>query len=308
MKTLMTVQGAIDARTLGHFQMHEHIFVRATPASERNPALRIDDEAKSLAELRAYRAAGGGAILDAQPGGAGRDAAALKRLSRDSGVHIVAVTGYHLPGFYDPTHWIFSDGVETLRERFLSDLQGDGAEGGVCAGAVKAAIAENGPEGRFETCLRAAAGAAARAEAPLILHTERGIGAVDAVHICEAEGLAPERIAVCHADRQAEDWTPHEGIARTGAFLEYDTIARYKYHDDESEIRLILHMLELGYADKLLLSMDTTAARLISYTPEAPGLDFILRKFLPALRREGVPEATLENITQRNPLRAFGIL
>ena len=308
MKTLMTVQGPIDARVLGHFQMHEHLFVRATPASEVAPALRIDDEAKSLAELRAYRATGGGAILDAQPVGAGRDAAALRRLSRDSGVHIVTVTGYHLPAFYEPDHWIFSDGVEALRDRFLDELQGAGAEGGVHPGAVKAAITEHGPEGRLEVCLRAAAGAAARAEVPLILHTEKGVGAVEAIQICEAECLAPEWIAVCHVDRQADDWAPHEEIARTGAFLEYDTIARYKYHDDESEIKLILHMLELGCENRLLLSLDTTAARLISYDPKAPGLDFILRKFLPALAQAGVPWETVENIAQRNPLRVFGIL
>ena len=198
--------------------------------------------------------------------------------------------------------------MEALRDRFLEELQSGGAEGGVLAGAVKAAIGNNGAEGRLEVCLRAAAGAAARAEVPLILHTEKGIGAAEAVHICEEEGLAPERVAVCHVDRQADDWAPHEEIARTGAFMEYDTIARYKYHDDESEIRLILHMLELGYADKLLLSLDTTAARLISYAPEAPGLDFILRAFLPALSKAGVSAETLENITHRNPLRVFGIL
>ena len=53
MKSLMTVQGLTDARVLGHFQMHEHLFVHATPASDANPALRIDDEERSLAELLA---------------------------------------------------------------------------------------------------------------------------------------------------------------------------------------------------------------------------------------------------------------
>ena len=308
MKTLMTVQGPMDARALGHFQMHEHIFVRPTPASERNPALQIDDEERSLVELRAYHAAGGGAILDAQPGGAGRDAAALRRLSQSSGVRIVTVTGYHLPAFYAPAHWIFTDDCAALQDRFLAELRGETVEGGVCAGAVKAAIAENGPEGRFAVCLRAAAGAAAQADVPLILHTERGIGAVDAVKLCEEEGLAPERIVVCHADRQAEDWGAHEEIARTGAFLEYDTIARYKYHDDASEIQLILHMLEFGCENRLLLSLDTTAARLISYTSEAPGMDFLLRRFFPALQEAGISKSVIENISERNPLRAFGIL
>ena len=62
------------AETLGHFQPHEHLFVHPTPASKKSPALEISSEEKSLAELLEYRQKGGGAIADAQPLGAGRDA------------------------------------------------------------------------------------------------------------------------------------------------------------------------------------------------------------------------------------------
>ena len=52
----------------------------------------MDDEARSAAELAQYRKSGGALLVDAQPGGYGRDAAVLKRLSAKSNVHIVAVT------------------------------------------------------------------------------------------------------------------------------------------------------------------------------------------------------------------------
>lgn len=310
MRTLMTVQGPLPPEALGHCQMHEHIYVGPTPAARVYPALRIDDAARSLRELRAYRGAGGASLLDAQPLGAGRNIAALACLSRESGVNIVAVTGYHLPDFYSPDHWIFSEDPAALRERFCAELlEGVDCDGArIRPGAVKAAISAEGPVGRLGACLRAAAGAAARADVPLILHTERGAGAAEAVDICAAEGLSPSRIAVCHADRQAKDFSVHEAIARTGAFLEYDTIARYKYHDDAAEMRLILHMLERGCAGRLLFSLDTTAARLRSYgDPAAPGLDFILQTFLPMLVAAGVPRETIRDITVRNPLRIFGL-
>lgn len=309
MAWLTTVRGPLEAGKLGYCQMHEHVFVRATPASENNSALKIDDEKRSLEDLRAYRAAGGMSLLDAQPLGAGRSLSALVRLSCASGVNIIAVTGYHLPIFYPDNHWIFREELEALQARFLEELL-EGVrcdEGSVSPGAVKAAIGADGPVGRFALCLRAAAGAAAQAGKPLILHTERGCGAVEAVKLCEKAGLDPARIAVCHADRQAEDFSIHEEIARTGAFLEYDTIARYRYHDDASEMRLILHMLEQGHGNRLLFSLDTTAARLKGYHPDAPGLDFLLRKFLPALERAGVQHETLQNIMVFNPLRLFGV-
>lgn len=309
MPSIRTVTGPIAPEALGFCQPHEHIFVRPTPASRENPALRIDDEARSAEELIAYRAAGGDALIDCQPVGAGRDIRALRRLSAASGVAIVAVTGYHLPAFYPRDHWILTEDADRLRERFLAELgagiaSGSEGQGPVFPGAVKAAIGKDGPAGRFEVCLRAAAGAAARAGVPLILHTECGAGAVEAVSICEQEGLDPARVAVCHVDRQAEDFAPHEAVARTGAYLEYDTVGRWKYHDDASEAALILHMLDLGHADRLLISLDTTSTRLASYGG-APGMTYILRTFLPLLREAGVPEDAIRAMTRDNPRRLF---
>lgn len=308
MKTIMTVLGPIKPESLGHCQMHEHIFVLPTPNSVKYPALEISDEEKSLQELISYREAGGSAILDAQPVGAGRDIAALKRLSKRSGVHIIATTGYHLPAFYTADHWINTDSKDALQARFYAELtQGVSCDGEVIyPGAVKSAIGNEGPAGRLEICLRAAAAAAARADVPLIMHTEKGIGALEVIRMCVEEGMRPERIAVCHVDRQASDFAPHDEIAAAGVFMEYDTIARYKYHDDESERLLIAHMIEAGYEDKILIALDTTAARLKSYgDPTAAGLDFILKDFIPSLRAMGLGEATVAKLTVSNPVRIF---
>lgn len=308
MARINTVTGPLESAALGFCQPHEHVFTAATPASEANPALRIDDEVLSAAELSDYRACGGQSIVDCQPPGAGGDPFALRRISARSGVRIVAVTGYHMPAFYPRGHWIFAEDTSALRERFLADLlegvAAPGEDGRILPGAVKAAIGRDGPADRFETCLRAAAGAAAAAGVPLILHTEAGAGAERAVGLCGQEGLDPARIAVCHVDRQAADYAVHEAVARTGAYLEYDTIARFKYHDDLSEIALIRHMLSLGYGDRLLISLDTTAARLRRFGG-APGMDYILREFLPMLARSGVSEAEINGMTRANPRRLF---
>jgi len=305
---VQTVAGPVPPQSLGHCQMHEHLFVRDTPAALANPALRIDDEEKSTLELSDYFAAGGRTVLDAQPGSAGRDAAALLRLSNASGVHIVTVTGFHRPMFYPPDSFLFTEDEDALFGRFLLELREGVTDGGarlpIRAGAVKAALGREGPAGRDGALLRAAARAAAAGDVPLVLHTEAGAGAVQAVALCEKAGLDPRRVLVCHADRQAEDFRPHEEIARTGAFLEYDTIGRFKYHDDESEIRLILRMLEKGHRDRLLLSLDTTAARLHHYGGEI-GLTYLIETFLPALARAGVLREDLEILTRVNPSRAF---
>lgn len=305
MKHVQTVCGPVLPEDLGHFQMHEHLFVSEGPGTRRFPALLADDCDRSARETARYVSQGGGGFLDAQPVGAGRNASMLREIARTSGAKIVCVTGYHLPHFYPEDHWIHREDEDALCARFRDELIHGCAEcREVRPGAVKAALGAEGLDARARVKLGAAARAAAEADVPIVIHTEKGVGGVEAVALCREAGLEPQRILICHVDRQAEDFGPHDAIANTGAMLEYDTIGRFKYHDDASEIRLIHHMIEGGHLNQLLFSLDTTSQRLSTYGG-AIGLDYILNSFLPALRAEGVSEEQIYTITRENPRRAF---
>lgn len=305
MGNVQTVTGILPAEQLGHCQMHEHLYVSEGPATQKFPSLLIDEPERSSCELYAYRRAGGGSIVDAQPGGAGRDVARLKEISIASGVPIVAVTGYHLPHFYPEGHWLLTENREEMEARFSAELSGGCAEApDVRPGAVKAALSAAGCTDAEKERFLAAAGAAAKAGVPLIVHTEKGFDAVRAAEFAQTEGIPAHRILICHADRQAEDFSVHDAIADTGVMLEYDTIGRFKYHDDEAEVRLIRHMLERGHGAQLLLSLDTTRERLFSYGG-AIGLTYLFDVFLPALMRAGVPEEIVRRIMMDNPRRVF---
>lgn len=310
---VQTVCGNVRPEDLGHFQIHEHIWVHHTPMADKNPALRIDEERHSLAELVAYRKAGGGGIADAQPVAAGRNPQMLKKLSEESQVHIVAATGYHLNGFYSENCWVHSMQEEELFDLYASELEQGMLQwqedptvrpvrSDVKAGLVKAAIPADGPVGRYETLLRAAARAAADSHVPLMIHTEYGKHTNEALCICFESGLAPRDIIVCHVDRQASDFAPHDQLASTGVWLDYDTAGRFKYHPDDEEIALLKHMSP--YAGQILLALDTTAARLSSYGGEI-GLDYLLKTFFPRLRQAGFREETIRAYTESNCQRLF---
>lgn len=305
MKQIQGASGPFAPEALGHFQMHEHLFVSAGPGTDLFPALLADDLEKSIAEVRRYAGMGGGGFLDAQPLDAGRNAAALKEIAEASGARIVTVTGYHLPHFYPAEHWIHSEDEEQLYARFADELENGCVEcREVKPGAVKAALGKEGLDARARVKLAAAARAAAGAGVPIVIHTEKGAGGVEAVALCKAAGMPLNRILICHIDRQADDFAPHDAIAATGCMLEYDTIGRFKYHDDASEIRLMRHMIEGGHLEQLLISLDTTNQRLASYGGEI-GLDYIFTAFLPALRAAGFSEEEIRTITIDNPRRAF---
>ena len=104
----------------------------------------------------------------------------------------------------------------------------------------------------------------------------------------------------CHMDRSSPDLRQHHFLLKQGAYLEYDTIGRFKYHSDQDELQLIQQVLDWGFERQLLLSLDTTAQRLKHYTPDGIGLTYLLHSFLPMLKNSGVPEKTIDKICREN--------
>ena len=135
-----------------------------------------------------------------------------------------------------------------------------------------------------------------------MLHTEAGDHAVEAIWLLARLGLPAERIIVCQVDRQADNLAPHLNVAKTGAYLDYDTIGRFKYHSDASEISLIQLMIKAGHLNQLLLALDTTAERFLAYGGSI-GLDYLLRQFLPVLRNHDISIHATNHMMIQNPAR-----
>ncbi len=310
---LRTVLGDRDPATAGPVDSHDHLFLADGPAARLNPALRLDDFDRTLAELHRYRAAGGGTVVDAQPVGCGRMAAWQAEAARQSGVAVIASTGFHRLPFYPANHWVHYLPEEYLTELFAREVEtgmhGDGDDAlptarlAARAGVIKVAIGPEGPQGRVAALLRAAAEASLRTGAPLLCHTEAGQHAVALVDFLRGMGVPACSIIVCHADRTT-DLALNLAIARTGVWLEYDTVGRPKYHSDEDEAGLLAAMAEAGHAGRLLLGLDGTRERHIAYGGTV-GLDYLQRVFLPLLRRQGFGEALLRQWTIDNPAHAF---
>jgi len=315
MGKISTVAGLIDGAELGVCQPHEHVYVTETIALLTHPELRISNLPASIEELRLYKKAGGCSVVDAQPLATGRDARALLEASRLSGVNIIATTGYHLPFFYPENHWIFTSDVDKLTALFVSEVKQGMFLGGsyfwpeqrtdIRAGLVKAQIGKMGVYGREEYLLRAAGQASVEADVSLMLHTEYGRGALDAIRLLSDIGLPSERVLICHMDRQTEDLGIHREVAQSGAFLEYDTITLFQYHNNASEMELLRYMTDHGFLKQLLLSTDPTVDRLKSYGALV-GMDYLLTAFLPLMEQSGFTKEMLRTIMVENPLRALG--
>ena len=311
---ITTVSGDIKAENLGFCQSHEHLFIAKGHSFHINPDICINDEEKSIQEARLYKKAGGDAVVDAQPIGTGRDAAALERISRESGVHIIASTGFHKLLFYPREHWIFSCSEDMLSHIFIRELTA--GMYGLCdehmpeqkthfrAGQIKAALDSGSFTDTYRKLFLAAANAANQTGRVLMVHIEAGSDPVALAEFLGREKVNSEKIVFCHLDRAIPDLGVHKEICARKIALEYDTIARPKYHSDQRETEILLDMLKDGCENRILMGLDTTRARLKSYDGNI-GLDYILNQFVPALMAAGVPQKVINKIFTDNPARIF---
>ncbi len=311
-----TVSGTIDESKLGHTQPHEHIYIAGTIDQLRCKEICINNLAASIEELKSYGKAGGNTVVDANPIATGRDALALLDASLVSGINIIATTGYHLPKFYPKNHWIWTESEDKLSNLFSDEIINGMYQDGTyfwpryqtkCrAGLIKAMMMEDGLNNEMTKKHLIAAGRAAKLTGTsIMIHTEYGKDAIRAIDLLAGKlGVPEKKILICHVDRQADDYLIHEQIARSGVFMEYDTITLFEFHNISSEVLLLRHMIDKGFLGQLLISTDPTTDRLKSYGGSV-GIDFILTQFIPILKGSGFTDKEVEMITRVNPATAL---
>ena len=310
-----TVRGDCSSRDLGFTHCHEHLFVFPIRGVRLAWRLVIDEYERTKSELLSFRSAGGRSLVDAQPFGAGRNAQLLARVASDTGLHIVASTGVHRSAFYPGDSWIFRAAADELAELFVSEIR----EGMYCydpvnlragrtgapAGIIKVGMDAEGFTPHYRNVFEAAARAHRETGAPILTHTELSTWGREQAEFLLERGVPPASIIISHMDRAA-DLTDNLAIARLGVYLEYDTIARCKYHDEETEIRLIRGMIRAGFGDRIVLGMDVTRDRLPAYGGRF-GLAYLAESFLPRLRGRGLGRKQIEALMVDNPARALAL-
>lgn len=315
MRSIMSVCGTVAADDLGFCQCHEHLAISKGVSGERNPVLLMEDEGKSLEEALRLKKHGGGTVVDAQPGGCNRMEETLQRISKASHLHIIASTGFHKLCFYPQDHWIMQKPWEELHQIFQHELT-EGMYSGIDrefhpkdtrirAGIVKMALDQEGLTPRYQRLFLAGADAARDAEVPVMIHIEKDSDPVALFHFLREQGFQAERMIFCHMDRAIPDLSVHRKLLEEGIFLEYDTIGRFQYHSDEWEREIFRVMIDGGYEDQLLFSLDTTRARLKAYTPDGVGIDFLLTEFVPGMLASGFTKEQIRKISHDNFIQVF---
>jgi 5-phospho-D-xylono-1,4-lactonase len=120
-RPVCTVLGGISHEELGITDAHSHVWIDPVPGGDpQAPVMNHTSEIRK--ELQLYRAAGGATMLDCQPQGCGRNANQLVSLSEETGVHMLACTGFHRKKYYPPAHPLFYKTAEQAADFFIEEL------------------------------------------------------------------------------------------------------------------------------------------------------------------------------------------
>lgn len=147
MPFIRTMLGDIKPEQLGFTYSHEHIVCRPRYWIEHNQDdLLLDDPEKSCREVELFRQAGGVSIVDATAIDYGRDPAAVRDISKATGVQIIGTAGFNkgflwnakMPG-EERTYkeWIDSATEDELTQFIIDEVEVGMQGTGVRAGQVK---------------------------------------------------------------------------------------------------------------------------------------------------------------------------
>jgi phosphotriesterase-related protein len=304
MAQLITTLGPKNADELGMILPHEHIFVdlRTWDKPGYGEAEAADVIALMAPEIRKIQDLGVTALVECTPVGVGRRADIDKAVSEATGMPVVVPTGVYREPWILP--WMHQASEDELYEWMLSELEGEIENSGVQAGWIKLSAGDDGITQTEAKILRAAARAGAKTNAIIGSHTIRGRVVRDQLDIIEAAGYTPQRFIWIHT--QAEpDFDLHLEMAKRGAWIEYDNVGS-DHNNDDWYLDHIQRVLDAGFGDQLMLSHDRGW-----YDPAAqPGAipmpyTVLSERLIPKMREKGMDNTTIEQLTHKNPFRAF---
>jgi phosphotriesterase-related protein len=308
---VQTVLGRIDPQHLGWTLPHEHTAIALWHIANRWDYWELRrDEPVIVEELAAFRAAGGGALVDLTLDGVGRDPEWLAGLARATGLHIVMGSGWYRGVHYPAETLVDRRSVDSLADEIVRD-----ATVGVRDTAIRAGIiGEIGTDkpwlsAQEERVHRAAARAARRTGLAITTHAVQSTVGLDQLAVFEAEGADLSRVVIGHADSYPSlDY--HLAIAERGATVQFDFLGMsftpLERHGEDRIVDNVRELIARGHLERILLSQDVCHdSQLRRYGGN--GYTYLADTFLPRLRAAGVSEDEIRTITVDNPRRLLTI-
>lgn len=286
MKKIRTVMGDVDPGEIGITLIHEHPYL-----------MGFDIQMKELAD---FRDQGGSCVVDQTTIDLGRQPDLIKRLAEETGLNVVASTGYYREEGHPED--VSQADANTIAKFMIHEIEVAIEGVDFRAGLIgEIGTSEFGTTAQEDKILQASARAHLATGATISIHTMGGAEALHALDILQDEVVDPQRVIIDHIDL---DHVEHlRMIAERGVFLGFDTIGKTRYRDDALRLEVLCAIVEEGYEDQIVLSHDISKPDYLRANG-GHGYVHLLGTFVPRLR-ERLSETTIEKFLIQNPRRAL---
>lgn len=289
--------------------------IRQFPYSVKDN-LVIDKVEEVVEELKLFKASGGGTVVDLTPIGIRTSRDLLPRIARESGVNIVAGTGYYVEAFQSEAEKAMT--TEAMAEFMIQEIT-CGAEG---SGMKCGVIGEIGCSWPLADCERKALNAGALTQqktgAPINVHLGRDQqSAFEVLDILQSAGADLSRTVLSHVDRTIFDDDKLLQLARRGCYLEFDLFgiecSHYQFNtavdmpSDAQRIQKVKLLVDNGFSNQVLLSHDLhTKHRLVQYGGH--GYRHLLDHIAPKMVDRGISRDIVVKMMTENPQKCLAFV
>ncbi|HBC5671486.1 TPA: phosphotriesterase-related protein [Citrobacter koseri] len=287
--------------TSGYTWAHEHLHIDLS-GFKNNLDCRLDQYDLICQEMKDLRTLGVRNIIEMTNRYMGRNPQFMLDLMRDSGINVVACTGYYQDAFF-PEH-VATRSVEQLAQEMIDEIVI-----GIDNTTLKAGIiAEIGSSEGVITPLEekvfiAAARAHNETGRPISTHTSFSTMGLEQLALLQAQGVDLSRVVIGHCDLKDN----LDGILQMidlGAYVQFDTIGKNNYYPDEKRIDMLNALRQRGLLNRVMLSMDITRRSHLKANG-GNGYDYLLTTFIPQLRQSGFSQADVDTMLRDNPSQFF---
>jgi len=345
MAYLNTVLGPIDASQVGHTMSHVHLTIdlmcwHLEPESGpmrglsegkitlhnlgvvRRNAMRVkdnlvqDDLDLAIKEASQYRFGGGATMINCDLPGIGRDIVALQKISRATGINIVASTGWYVQVSHPPE--VATKSIEELAEAMVKEITVGIGRTGVKAGNIGEIALSGRTREPFrpneEKVLRAAARAQKATGVSLTIHPNFPGDHWDTyIDLLEKEGADLGKCYMSHLGLYPNPEVSKRILKRGVGFVSFDQLGHEElfgnpaapalgYSTDKEEVRCVIELLNAGFEDRLLLSAEV-AMKTCYKEFGGWGYSHIHENIIPWLKSLGASGEQVESIMAGNPRR-----
>lgn len=285
----------------GYTWVHEHLHIDLS-GFKNNLDCRLDQYDLICQEMKDLRASGVSNIIEMTNRYMGRNPQFMLDLMRDTGINVMACTGYYQDAFF-PEH-VAARSVEQLAQEMNDEIV-IGIDGTELKAGIIAEIGSS--EGVItpleEKVFIAAARAHIETGRPISTHTSFSTMGLEQLVLLQAHGVDLSRVTVGHCDLKDN----LDNILRMidlGAYVQFDTIGKNNYYPDEKRIGMLHELRNRGLLNRVMLSMDITRRSHLKANG-GNGYDYLLTTFIPQLRQSGFSQADVDTMLRDNPSQFF---